>query len=135
MSRVLSVYLAATILVCPLFCHVAQCSVTAEGVESVRGCCCGNGAGSPLEEQPTAPERRSSDSGGCCQCICGGAVVDAAAADIAGVDTGWWSPVVILMPGVSFQKAQFDWSCAALWSDDDMNTGRAVCCLYCTLLC
>ena len=137
MVRLLSVYLAATILACPLLCQPGQCSAADDGADSGRRCCCCHGSGSQSpEEQPTAPERRSSDSGGCCQCICGGAVVGDAGAVIAEVDTSWWSPVAILIPvRISPQSAQFDWLRAAPWPDDDMNVGRALRCRYGTLLC
>src|SRR5688572_12235602 len=99
MTRLLSLYLAATILACPLLCRFGPCSVAADGVESVGGCCCCHGGGSPSsDQQPTSPERRSSDSGGSCQCICGGAVVDDAGSNVGGVDTSWWSPVATLAP-------------------------------------
>jgi hypothetical protein len=136
MSRVLCVYLAATIFACPLFCQLGQCGAAAEGVESICSGCCHGGGPISSEEQPSAPERDSSDEGGSCQCICGGAVVDGAAQSVAVLDTSWWSPVAIILPQIAdSQQGQLDRFSGSPWPDDGMNAGRVLCCLYSTLLC
>jgi hypothetical protein len=136
MVRVLSVYLAATIFVCPLYCRFTQCSVAAEGTAPICSCCHRHGLPVAPAEHPSAPEPRPCDSGGSCQCICGGAVVDAAGSLVPDLDTSWWSPVAIILPRLAHSNEMpFDLFCAALWPDDGMNTGRSLCCLYSTLQC
>jgi hypothetical protein len=63
-------------------------------------------------------------------------VVDDAGFNIDALDTSWWVPVAIEAPQlVDSHQAEFNRSCAAPWPDDGMNAGRALCCLYSTLLC
>ncbi|HJQ78856.1 MAG TPA: hypothetical protein VJ828_02820 [Lacipirellulaceae bacterium] len=137
MPRLLSIYLAATILTCPLVCRFGQCSAAAGESQRIGCCsCCHGCAPQSSENHPAAPERGSSDPTGSCQCICGGAVVDDAGSVIAQLDTSWWSPVAIILPhSIDADSIEFDGFCAAPWPDIGMNPGRALCCLYSTLLC
>jgi hypothetical protein len=134
MSRVLRVYLTAAILACPLLCRFTESSAAAGGSQGV-GCSCCQGSGRQSSEDG-APERRSSNPGGSCQCICGGAVVDDAAVAVAELDTSWWSPVAIIrLHSLSSVSIELDRFGAAPWPDIGMNPGRALCCLYSMLLC
>jgi hypothetical protein len=136
MNRVLSLYLAATIFACPLYCWFAKCGAAVEGTTPVCSCCHGGGSHGTPANAPTAPGPQPSDSGGSCQCICGGAVVDHANANVADIDTSWWLPVAIISPRVAHtNEMPFDCFCRAPWPDDGMNVGRSLCCLYSTLLC
>jgi hypothetical protein len=136
MNRLLSVYLAATIFVCPLYCRFAQCKAAADGAEPVCSCCHRHGAPVSPEQLPSSPEPQPSDSGGSCQCICGGAVVDDVRLDVLALDTSWWLTVAFISPqAVHSNEMPFDRFCAAPWPDDGTNAGRFLCCLYSTLLC
>src|SRR5262245_36254606 len=125
MNRLISVYLAATIFVCPLYCRFTQCKAdAADGAEPVCSCCHGGHSHGAPAKDPSAPEPQPSDSGGSCQCICGGAVVDHASANVADLDMSWWLPVAIISPwAVNSNEMAFDRFCAAPWPDDGMNAG------------
>lgn len=137
MTRVISVYLTATILACPLFCGFAECGAPADGSQRIGCCsCCHGCAPQSSENHPTAPERDSSDPAGSCQCICGGAVVDDAGSVVAPLDTSWWSPVAIILPhSIRADSLELEGFCAAPWPDIGMNLGRELCCLYSRFLC
>jgi hypothetical protein len=138
MRATLSIYLAATIFACPLLCNWGVYSAASQGAEAVRCPCCAHAAEMPSSshENPSSQDGPSPRSGGSCQCICGGAVVDEAESNVAELDTSCWLPVAIMLPSViDFSQSPFDRFCAAPWPDDGVNVGRALCCLYSTLLC
>jgi hypothetical protein len=137
MNRLLSIYLAATIFVCPLYCRFTQCEAdAADGAAPVCSCCHRSHSQGTPAKIPSAPEPQPSNSGGSCQCICGGALVDIVHSHIADVDTSWWLPVAIMSPRVvHLNEMPFDRFCAVPWPDDGVNVGRSLCCLYSTLLC
>jgi hypothetical protein len=136
MNRVLSLYLAATIFFCPLNCRFKQCKAdAAEGTAPICSCCHGGHSQGTTPKTPSAPQPRPSDSGGSCQCICGGAVVDHVSANVANLDTSWWLPVAIISSCEFHSNETFDRFRRAPWPDDGTNTGRSLCCLYSMLLC
>ncbi len=56
--------------------------------------------------------------------------------DVA-LDATWSLPVVDLVPAVlsDLQEVRFSQFLTTPWPDDGVNRGRAVCCLFSTLLC
>jgi hypothetical protein len=131
LSRAISIFLIATILNCPLYCSWSAGGVGAEGKACCRGCC--HPSSQPASGERSCPAR---DSGKCCQCICGGAVIgDAATLDI-GFDASLSLPVVDLaVTSVLSQVSNLPRIRTTPWPDDGVNVGRALCCLYSTLLC
>jgi hypothetical protein len=114
------------------------CSAAPQGAEAVGCPCCAHGAKMPSSshENPSPQGGRSPQSGGACQCICGGAVVDEAGLNVAELDASCWLPVAIILPSViDSNQSPFDRFSAAPWPDDGVNVGRSLCCLYSTLLC
>ncbi len=137
MKSAISLLLVASVFACPLICHVGHAASRANG-KSVAGCCC-HGATDTMpagDRSPGVPSR-SHGSDGCCQGICGGAVMGNFATYNAALDLTWVLPFAVVEPVLltTLQETHADRFCTAPWPDDGTNRGRELCCLFSTLLC
>ena len=134
-KTLLSIALATTIFACPLLCRTsASVRVTAASPGGCCSCCHSHQEQSPADNAP--PSNQDKGSSGCCQCICGGALLDVDGSHVAGVDVTFWAPVAIVEPlAAQAIAARLNASGGALQRSDGMNPGRALRCLFMTFLC
>jgi hypothetical protein len=136
MNSAISVLLSAAILACPYICHAGHAAGRSEGKNAASCACCRGPTEKTSHDSqggPKSPHR----SGGCPKGICNGAVVENGAFHDFGLDTSWSLPVadLYLSTHSHLQPSQFDRYAPAPWPDDGTNRGRALCCLFSTLLC
>lgn len=138
MSQVFAILMTVAIFACPLLCTLGECHVRADGEARSPGCGCCQGSDAANcggeDSCPTGP--RKSNGGHSRQCICGGAVVDDASSQFAGIDMSWSLPMAVVAPQLGYVAAIPGCQVvAAPWPDVGMNRGRAICCLFNTYLC
>jgi hypothetical protein len=137
MKSAIALLLAGSVFACPLICHAGHAASRADG-NSVSGCCCHGAANTmPASDRSPSVPSRSHSSDGCCQGICGGAVMGNFATYNAALDLTWVVPFAAVEPGLltTLQETHAGRLCTAPWPDDGMNRGRELCCLFSTLLC
>lgn len=129
LNRLVSLLVTVALLACPLLCGAGSPDAPKVDAEPAKCCCCHSA------ETPTTPDEECPEPDGCCQCICGGAIIEHA--DVGQVDlcTGVWSlpPPTSLAPAMGLSKRVL--SIADLQPDDGMNPGRTKRCLFMTFLC
>jgi hypothetical protein len=138
LNRSIHFLLIATLVACPLLCGMGHTEVRAAGDIGTSACGCCKTVNQPRStDQGSCPPHDSApDSENCCPCICGGAVVEHGSLYDVGVDTTWSLPAPVEHAiGLQAVAGRFSPFAAAAWPDIGMNPGRALCCLYNTLLC
>jgi len=133
MKSALSFLVAVSVFSCPLICHSGH---TAAGSKRVASCCEHCAGGSTPDRSPNAPTP-SNHSDGCPQGICSGAIMNHGAMYAVTLDPASSLPVAVIEPALSTAPSAsgFAQFAVAPWPDDGKNPGRALCCLYSTLLC
>lgn len=139
LSRAISVLLATTIVACPCFCKWGGARPSSDRAE-VHSCCCCSHSPPPSHsagEHPTVPDPAGKHSGECCQCICGGAVVEDAPALDIGFDASWAVPPPSVVSNFVQTQGELFRHIAAEPPPDvgGMNPGRVLCCRYMSFLC
>jgi hypothetical protein len=102
------------------------------------GCSCRQAAGTcSSSERHSCPSPAPSENpGDSCQCICGGAVIDDAGVHELKIETNWSLLAAVVEPVlVQADVLRVLRLATPPWPDDGVNVGRALCCLYSTLLC
>jgi hypothetical protein len=126
LNPLISLVLATALLACPYLCGGSLVSADV-GAQSAPSCCCHS---QQLPRDSAPAEEGPRDSTSCCQCVCGGAVLEHA--PLVQVDMSVWSAAAVeLQPSVALALA----SRPLLEPDGGMNPGRAKRCLFMTLLC
>jgi hypothetical protein len=130
LNRLVSILLGVALLACPLLCGAASVDAADVDAEPAKcSCCCHS------TDTPTTPGEECPEPDGCCQCVCGGAIVEHAAEVQIDLCTGFWSPppATSLIPAMGISKRAL--AIADLQPDNGTNPGRAKCCLFMTFLC
>jgi hypothetical protein len=136
LRRALTLFLVASIAACPFVCTLGGASAKAAG-EASRGrcdCCHQEQSSDPLS--PGDSRHCPTNSHECCQCICGGAILEVVDTPGCGVDTSLWAP----LPSEGMQiltptAANRHWCIEHVQPDDGSNVGRAMRCLFMSYLC
>ena len=128
--QTLSILLATALSGCPLICSARS---TGDGVARGGGQCCG-GCDAPTDEDSGPAPDSNGDSGEACECLCRGAIVDDA--QQVDLDTSCSFPLADVAPrALGACLIQSEYRITGPWPDGGINVGRALCCLYSTLLC
>jgi hypothetical protein len=128
LSRLLSLLLATTVFVCPFVCRAGEAVALPGEKADVCPCCCHEGD----QESDGPDEKPISD----CQCVCGGAVVDHAAANHYDFDLQESATLIVVDLQTSSQASAKSISERAEREPlEGMNCGRAMRCLFETFLC
>jgi hypothetical protein len=129
--RALNILLAVGIFTCPLVCRGGGrcCGNEHATLEHV---CCEECGANPAHPDRDRGDNRESEPSDCCQCICGGAVVEITMLQLDLDVCEWITPVPIqaLDPTI---EPPFEFVGAL--PDDDMNPGRALRCRIMSFLC
>ena len=135
LRRVLSLVLIVAVVDCPMLCGAV--SVTAPQDAGVPSCCCCRHCDGALSsDDGSEPSDEPQEGAGLFQCICNGAVVEQGALQSFEVDLGCWAPVAAnVSPIIQASAAELVSLHAALQPDCGMNEGRAMRCLFMSLLC
>jgi hypothetical protein len=134
LTRVLSMWLAIAVVICPNVCSAGLlCDSTDHS--SPATCCSHRGSGSDGSQERRSQDPTDTDSGKICQCVCGGAVVEKVAeldafAHVASL-FGMPVPELLVSAGVSGGVAAY----YPTAMQSSMNPGRGFCCLYSSFLC
>ena len=133
MKSALSFLVAVSVLSCPLICHSGH---AVAGDKHAASCCDHCSSNSTPDNSPNAPASPH-QSEGCPQGICNGAIMNHGATYAVALDNVWSLPVAVIEPTLTtvLQACRFARLAAAPCPDDGLNRGRALCCLYSTLLC
>jgi hypothetical protein len=136
LTRLLSVLLAAAVLVCPLVCVGADSRCEKEPV-TASGCCCKHchSKESSAPGNDTCPgDHRPAEK--CCQGVCGGAVIEKRDAQTVTIEfTAFLAPAIVAVSSLEFSEPCTNTAAQVLLPDDGHNPGRVLRCLWQSFLC
>jgi hypothetical protein len=132
--RALNILLAVSIFACPLVCRGGgQCCGNEHAM--LENVCCERCEANPARQHRDRNDDRESGPDDCCQCICGGAVVEAGTTSLILDEPSWiWTSVADLFHS-TVTVPQFEVVNGQFLSDDGMNPGRAMRFRIMSLLC
>jgi hypothetical protein len=134
-SRALNILLAVGIFACPLVCRGrGQCCGNEH--TTLEHACCESCGTNPGHHDRDRSDNGESDSDDCCQCICGGAVVEVEHQQLHLDECAWITPSASAIHVVAaIVEPQLDFICTPALPNDDMNPGRAMRCRLMSFLC
>jgi hypothetical protein len=138
LSHTCSILLAINLFVCPVFCQAGDDRCVGQEAAAEPHCCdaCREQTITPASNSsfPSDPDSPEQDT--CCQCICGGAVVENSALEFLDLGVTSWTALpdaeVSRVVVSELHHAVRSWTPLP---DDDMNPGRAKRCLMMSFLC
>jgi hypothetical protein len=138
LRRTLSILLTAMIVACPCFCKASGVGRDANCAENAGccGCCHSNSSSHEADHSPAPSDHSRHGAPRCCQCICGGAVVDDGAHLDVVPDISFWVAVELAQPvfiDASVTSGDPRWTTPP--PDDGANVGRTLRCWYQSFLC
>jgi hypothetical protein len=133
LNQTISILATIAVLACPFQCSAARHGAVATEAPAARCACCHH-----AETLPDSTPRNdgTNDSEDCCQCICGGAVLEQVYQQEVHLDAGTWIVPSDIEKQTSIALVNLNGAARHLLKPDDgMNPGRRKCCLFMTFLC
>jgi hypothetical protein len=133
-NRALHLLLTVSLFACPLVCRGGdQCCGNEHA--TLQNVCCERCEANPAQHHRDRGDNPEPQSDDCCQCICGGAVVEAGTPSLVLDEPSWiWTSVADLFHS-AVTVPQFKVVNGQFLSDDGMNPGRAMRFRFMSLLC
>src|SRR5688572_3795566 len=132
LNRALNILLAVSIFACPLVCRGGgQCC--RNELAMLEHVCCEECGANPAHHD--RGDNHEPASGDCCQCICGGAVVEITTLHLYLDVCEWTTASAAVAIQAEISEPQHDFAGIPRLPDDDMNPGRALRCRIMSFLC